>query len=83
MTKKGISAASADFGLIALAYNLKRLFKLGWGPHKNPGRLFSTIYSVISAILRLFDDQTSRINDFLFKKQILAKTLSYGSNHYF
>jgi len=30
LTKKGIRAASADFGLIALAYNLKRLIKLGW-----------------------------------------------------
>lgn len=32
ITKKGIPAASADFGLIALAYNLKRLIKLGWKP---------------------------------------------------
>lgn len=30
LTKKGIHAASADFGFIALAYNLKRLVKLGW-----------------------------------------------------
>nr|WP_308423252.1 hypothetical protein [Maribacter cobaltidurans] len=28
MTKKGIAAASADFGLIALAYNLKRIMNL-------------------------------------------------------
>ena len=28
MTKKGIKRASADFGLIALAYNLKRIMKL-------------------------------------------------------
>jgi transposase len=28
MTKKGIPAASADFGLIAIAYNLKRMFNL-------------------------------------------------------
>lgn len=28
MTKKGIKAASADFGLMTLAYNLKRIFKL-------------------------------------------------------
>ncbi len=32
LTKKGIQAASADFGFIALAYNLKRLIKLGWKP---------------------------------------------------
>ncbi|MDO6518513.1 transposase [Zobellia uliginosa] len=32
ITKKGLPAASADFGLIALAYNLKRLIKLGWKP---------------------------------------------------
>src|SRR5690554_4072925 len=29
MTKKGLESASADFGLIALAYNLKRMLKLG------------------------------------------------------
>lgn len=28
VTKKGIASASADFGLIALAYNLKRLFNI-------------------------------------------------------
>lgn len=28
MTKRGIEAASADFGLIAIAYNLRRLFNL-------------------------------------------------------
>lgn len=29
MTKKGIKRAEADFGLIALAYNLKRMVNLG------------------------------------------------------
>ncbi|MGI9526328.1 MAG: IS1182 family transposase [Weeksellaceae bacterium] len=29
ITKKGIERASADFGLIAIAYNLRRLFNLG------------------------------------------------------
>lgn len=29
MTKKGIPAASADLGLIALAYNLRRMFNMG------------------------------------------------------
>ena len=28
MTKKGIQAASADLGLIAIAYNLRRLFNM-------------------------------------------------------
>ncbi|AEM71611.1 transposase IS4 family protein [Allomuricauda ruestringensis DSM 13258] len=35
ITKKGMPAASADFGLIALAYNLKRLMKLGWEAKRN------------------------------------------------
>ncbi|SHJ93292.1 Transposase [Arenibacter nanhaiticus] len=35
MTKKGLRSASADFGLIALAYNLKRMLNLGI---KLPGR---------------------------------------------
>lgn len=30
ITKKQIQSASADFGLIALVYNLKRLIKIGW-----------------------------------------------------
>ena len=34
ITKKGIPAASADFGLMALAYNLKRMFNL----NKNRGK---------------------------------------------
>jgi len=48
MTKKGIQAASADFGFIALAYNLKRLVKIGWKP-KN--RFISQIKSIYTTIM--------------------------------
>ena len=36
ITKKGIPAASADFGLTASAYNLKRLINLGWKANTGP-----------------------------------------------
>ena len=53
MTKKGISRASADFGLIALAYNLKRIMNilsfndLSDGLKKALQALLSTILSLL------------------------------------
>lgn len=43
ITKKGMPAASADFGLTALAYNLKRLMKLGWEAERNIKQPMSTL----------------------------------------
>ena len=51
MTKRGIKAASADFGLIALAYNLRRLFNSKIGLHQLIVLLFLKKY--IKAFIRL------------------------------
>ncbi|WP_335967366.1 transposase, partial [Galbibacter sp. PAP.153] len=48
MTKKGIRAASADLGLIALAYNLKRMFKLGVGLKYQYKLLRSAIFTLLN-----------------------------------
>ncbi|GAB1858675.1 IS1182-like element ISCc5 family transposase [Flavobacteriaceae bacterium MHTCC 0001] len=49
ITKKGIQSASADFGLIALVYNLKRLINVGWKPKntlKQPKIALGTIWKL-------------------------------------
>lgn len=48
ITKKGIHSASADFGLIALTYNLKRLIKI-LAKHKN--RYIGAFYQFFNALL--------------------------------
>lgn len=53
MTKKGINAASADLGLIAIAYNLRRLFNLKIGLKSLFIWLKEHIYSLIMEFLRL------------------------------
>lgn len=52
MTKKGIASASADFGLIALAYNLKRLIKLGWIPNDRLKHLINTIKLFLEQLIK-------------------------------
>jgi len=47
ITKKGIPAASADFGLIASAYNLKRLINLGWRPKTGPKQFLNLLKNLI------------------------------------
>lgn len=58
--KKGIKAAAADFGLIALAYNLKRIFKL-LGSKKTLlngcSSCFLALFSAIEHLLDLFATQ--------------------------
>ena len=48
MTKKGKQGASADFGLIALVYNLKRLINLGWKPKTTFIRYLKVLYKFIT-----------------------------------
>lgn len=51
--KKGIKPAAADFGLIALAYNLKRIFRLMGGPKPlltGCSICFSTLFSAIERL---------------------------------
>lgn len=51
MTKKGIKAASADFGLIALAYNLRRLFNIKSNLQDWAMLLFSMMLALIKTYL--------------------------------
>lgn len=53
ITKKGIPAASADFGLIALAYNLKRLMNIGWKAKRNTEHPTGTLKMLLINLKRL------------------------------
>ena len=52
LTKKGISAASADFGLIALVYNLRRLINLGWEPKKTLPPFLKLLKTVFKTMIK-------------------------------
>jgi hypothetical protein len=77
LTKKGIEAASADFGFIAIAYNLKRLLNIK-GQSKNLRTLIRSLKTLLipvkkarKSILRLFSPkyiQNLKINFFLQSK---------------
>jgi len=57
MTKKGIKAASADLGLIAIAYNLRRMFNLKTikAPlHKALKRYIAVLKTEILALFPIF-----------------------------
>jgi transposase len=51
MTKKGIRSASADFGLVALAYNLKRLINIGWSPKNRFIYLMKPLQMPVNSIM--------------------------------
>ena len=54
MTKRGISAASADMGLIALAYNLRRLFNIRASKPKELSGMFKVLFMSILVLKRHF-----------------------------
>jgi hypothetical protein len=63
LTKKGIQAGSADFGLIAIAYNLKRLLNIK-EQSKNLRTLIRSLKTLLipvkkarKSILRLFNPE--------------------------
>ncbi|UOY05796.1 IS1182 family transposase [Muricauda sp. SCSIO 64092] len=56
ITKKGIASASADFGLTALAYNLKRMFNLGWKPK------ISVLKAFFKHLICFYNDQSVCFN---------------------
>ena len=67
LTKRGIKAAGADLGLMALAYNLRRMFNLGMG-------LKTGSLGLQTALLRLLNQLKSTINPWMTFK---------SKNHYF
>ena len=66
ITKKGIEEASSEFGMIALAYNLKRIFNL-MAEKNNPFKALISCFSAdlftIPAFLKLLEVQKP---DFLY-----------------
>jgi len=62
MTKKGIKRASADFGLIALAYNLKRMINL-MGVKGLTEELTSVLLIILHHVLNLLDLSSLIISD--------------------
>jgi len=78
-TKKGIQAASADFGLIALAYNLKRLIKLGWSTKigkNHPNKAMKALF-LASKILK---NEILAHMTLLMKKNCLTPIIHNGPN---
>ena len=51
MTKKGLESASADFGLIALTYNLKRLINIIATHKDHRNTFFEILYNTFRTIL--------------------------------
>ena len=54
MTKRGIAAASVDMGLIALAYNLRRLFNIMASKPKGLSGMFRTLFMSIFGLMVYF-----------------------------
>jgi len=52
LTKRGIPAASADFGLVAIVYNLKRLLNLGWRPKDHTAGFITHLITIKLAIIK-------------------------------
>ncbi len=74
MTKKGIKAASADFGFIALAYNLKRLINLGWKPKNNPKHLKAGLKNLYKFLKRVKNLLSASILHFKEDNPILVSS---------
>lgn len=55
ITKKGLRSASADFGLIALAYNLKRLINIMATHKDHKNRFFEMLYHAFRTIFRYLE----------------------------
>jgi len=75
ITKKGIHAASADFGLTALVYNLKRLMKLGWEAGRNLNRPTGNLQTFSMSLKRPKDVSLANIS-ILMKVQSSYRPIS-------
>ena len=79
MTKRGMAAASADVGLIALAYNLRRLFNI---TSQGAKELLTLFLRPIPAWMELRRMQQGSLKGFYREASFFGKTLSiskYGS----
>ena len=81
MTKQGIQAASADLGLMALAYNLRRIFNLGVGSKVLKYRFFVALIAFLSSYKHFYQHKplfsvTGLLQCFLLKPQ---KSFTFNS----
>ena len=75
LTKRGLQAASADLGLMVLAYNLKRLFNLG---------IFTALDCVIAYVLVLIKAFKRHVKlNYSFKTKSIQYSLFIGNRRYF
>ena len=65
ITKKGMPTAGADFGFIALAYNLKRLIKLGWKPEIRAKHRTNILKTLLITVKRSKDEFLAHISAFM------------------
>ena len=72
ITKKNIASASADFGLMALAYNLRRLFNLKI-PLQCPENFFFSLSRLIEVIPKPISRFLSILDRFLTKPNFLGQ----------
>ena len=79
MTKKGIKRASADFGLIALTYNLKRIINI-MGIKELIEQLRRLVLSLFKLFLGLFLPLTNQISYF---KRNVNTLVNKPKNHHF
>ncbi|MGB5820859.1 MAG: IS1182 family transposase, partial [Saonia sp.] len=83
MTKKGIAPASADFGLIALAYNLRRLFNLKKIIDR-PKTFLPGLWELLKTPWKSIARYLYRLQNLWAKIQILGSIgLTFLKNHYF
>jgi len=76
ITKKGRKMASADFGLIALVYNLKRMIKLEWKPKTSFSYLIKPLQVIINSkidSLRNYKISLDKINPILSEANTILK----------
>lgn len=81
MTKQGIQAASADLGLMALAYNLRRIFNIRTGSKVPKCRLFEALTAFLSSYKHFYQHKplfsvTGLLQCFLLKPQ---KSFTFNS----
>jgi len=74
ITKKGKKTASADFGLIALVYNLKRLMNLGWRPKNNLIYHIKLLYTSIKSKITYIQIRTGHFLKMNFPEITVKRT---------
>jgi len=81
LTKKGIAAASADFGLIALAYNLKRIMNLKVAVKNGIKNPLLRPYTIVKAQIMIRTGSVKCSLDNLMKNLFAKPIADFYINH--